>query len=683
MKIRTSGGKITVTVGGSFTTYAKGDIILNAGKTISITGKNGITFGSNPEAAPPFPVYENKIFTACIQFYRSIDHSFHRYGKDDPSYKGEFGFDKFDKDVCAEGLIGEYQPLTTVVPKDEPIRGVKKYLCPYLSVWPPGVDGNPGDKKSKVTLYVKAEKAITQLAASGEIEFTASHPNITINGSTTLKLTIDAPPQPLTIECKGILEKDETIMAKAKGENQILGQLIIKANAVRYKTIIQPVELNFGVAENLTIKSSNHTPFIQKLVEDFNTKSFNQAYIYGELAPQTQSIVLNKNEFEIAGFLSTKEDGKLYLKKDTEDDTSTKKYNEKIEGRYAASLSNLSVKNKAKEELQKKIVEVLTEFDKKFDFNKDKKGNMEYIFNRRKKNIVTNAWKDPNVKKAFAAYEEAKKRYDAFGTDAIALNKDKKLHLFYTNSIHAAKSPDAKVLAYSAIKSGVAHIFESALTSPDANTVILHELGHSLGLHHSFDSKNLGTYAIKENNKRYKDDVQKEIEALEGEITRLEQLKKDKTKSGNNENEIRTLNTLSIKYSSLQRAIDFKQTITPVEFESTFIFNLNLNDQSAIPLEANPLDNGSNGTSVSLEEIERQLNGAKEKLEKLKMERRNAPEADILSRSKSQSKTDENYMDYYQESSGQTNPDFERKSYYQWQWHQMQKTEKQYFEEIK
>ncbi|HEX8575734.1 MAG TPA: hypothetical protein VF677_05525, partial [Flavobacterium sp.] len=61
----------------------------------------------------------------------------------------------------------------------------------------------------------------------------------------------------------------------------------------------------------------------------------------------------------------------------------------------------------------------------------------------------------------------------------------------------------------------------------------------------------------------------------------------------------------------------------------------------------------------------------------------NAPEADILSRSKSQSKTDENYMDYYQDASGQTNPDFERKSYYQWQWHEMQEKGKQYFEEVK
>lgn len=42
-------------------------------------------------------------------------------------------------------------------------------------------------------------------------------------------------------------------------------------------------------------------------------------------------------------------------------------------------------------------------------------------------------------------------------------------------------------------------------------------------------------------------------------------------------------------------------------------------------------------------------------------------------------------MNYYQDSSGASNTDFERKSYYQWQWIEMQKTgtQKTYFEQIK
>ncbi len=49
-KIRTSGGKITVTIGGNFKTYAKEDIVYNSQKTVSFTGKeNGVTYG-DPES---------------------------------------------------------------------------------------------------------------------------------------------------------------------------------------------------------------------------------------------------------------------------------------------------------------------------------------------------------------------------------------------------------------------------------------------------------------------------------------------------------------------------------------------------------------------------------------------------------------------------------------------------------
>lgn len=49
-KVRTSGGKITVTIGGNFKTYAKEDIVYNSLKKISFTGKeNGIVYG-DPES---------------------------------------------------------------------------------------------------------------------------------------------------------------------------------------------------------------------------------------------------------------------------------------------------------------------------------------------------------------------------------------------------------------------------------------------------------------------------------------------------------------------------------------------------------------------------------------------------------------------------------------------------------
>lgn len=78
-KIRTSGGKITVTVGGNFTTYAKEDIVYNSQKTITFTGKeNGITYGE-----PLDPPITDKITNTIVEFRT----------KQDGSYTGQFGFD--------------------------------------------------------------------------------------------------------------------------------------------------------------------------------------------------------------------------------------------------------------------------------------------------------------------------------------------------------------------------------------------------------------------------------------------------------------------------------------------------------------------------------------------------------------------------------------------------------------
>jgi hypothetical protein len=135
----------------------------------------------------------------------------------------------------------------------------------------------------------------------------------------------------------------------------------------------------------------------------------------------------------------------------------------------------------------------------------------------------------------------------------------------------------------------------------------------------------------------------------------------------------------------LQNCLNSKENFSIENFEGFFIRDLNLNSDSTIQKEANSLDIVSDRTNITVANIDIQLNEANQKLEKLKIEKKSAEETKILSKSKSQSTTQENYMDYYQDSSGSTNTDFERKSYYQWQWAEMQKTgiQKTYFEQIK
>lgn len=641
----------------------------------------------------PSKVFDNQIFSACIQFYRSKEHSKRKYGNLDKSYKGEFGFDKFDDKVCAEGLLSEYQSLDTIIPKEETINDIRKYLCAYLSIWPPNVEGNLDNKKSTVTLYVKAEKGTIELGKSSDIEFTSTNKNIIIVGN-TLNLTIDGDAKPLTIECKGAFENDVTIEARAVGEFQVLGKLIIKANAIRYKTIIQPVELSFGTDKILTDHNIHHTNFIVNLVKEFNYNSFNQAYIYGELAPTTKRIVLKIEEFLNEKLLSFKDETNLYLKKDSEADDATRYYNNKIEDNYFSSITSKKNKQAAKEKLQNTIRDFYIQFDKKFSFSQNSK--LKYILKKYKEKVLTTAWDDPNVQKAYKDYQGAKSDYKEFPNDEINLNKEKKLHIFYTKDIHGAKNPTDKVIAYSELASGVAHIFDSALTNPDAFTTILHELGHSLGLNHTFD-KNLGTYKLKEPNKRYEDDVLNDIDKLEGKNGKIDQLEAEKKKlieaskiaqqENLNPNEVFVLKQLQMRYNLIQKAIEVKN-VDINYFEKIFLDMLLLGPDGksgTIKMESNPLNTATDNSNLTINKIDDEIKIAKEKLALLKMEKKNIQEAKILDKFQKKTRTKENFMDYNQSSNGNIETSFERKSFYQWQWKEMQNTgiQNRFLEKIK
>lgn len=224
---------------------------------------------------------ENENFIACIDFYRSLDNSNGAFGSADKVYTGQFGFDRFDKKVCGEGLASRYTKLSSVVPSADTYSNKKEYLCAYLSIWSPGILENPNNEKSKITLYTKAFFASTVgTKKTAQVEFISSEPSkITVSASA--ELTIDGEAKPITIECKESFDKDIEIIAKAKDEPQILGKLIIKANATIYTTTIQAVEVVYNdTAKGSTIEDIPHDDCIKELEKYFNEKSFNQAYIY-------------------------------------------------------------------------------------------------------------------------------------------------------------------------------------------------------------------------------------------------------------------------------------------------------------------------------------------------------------------------------------------------------------------
>ncbi|QYS91563.1 hypothetical protein JJC04_01875 [Flavobacterium covae] len=144
-RTRIVGGNLIKITGGTYRIFAKEGIEFHSNGKIIENAKEGTVYG-DPQQPPKLEI-ESSIFPACIHFYRSKLHSEGKYGNKDLFYKGEFGFDKFESQVCAEGTYSDYQPLLHTVPKEELVKDEKIHLSAYASMYPPGVEGNQDNKK--------------------------------------------------------------------------------------------------------------------------------------------------------------------------------------------------------------------------------------------------------------------------------------------------------------------------------------------------------------------------------------------------------------------------------------------------------------------------------------------------------------------------------------------------------
>ena len=490
-----------------------------------------------------------------VSFYRSQDHAGTvnnrgkvncNYGAAD-SYKGEFGFDFFDKEVIAEGLSQHYKMLSGIEKADETFGDSKAYLCPYLSIWPPQVDGNMKDKKSTVTLYARLERSseydkndknlpdnldVKIVSTDGEVITINSKEN-NGNSEDTVNLKLEDTLVSITIECKKPFgeEKEVAILAKTRykkeGSMDVVGKVILYPNAVRYKTTIQPVRINFTAAESSVIKTEPTIELIKDVADAFNTVSFNQAYIHADVEPTMEVVEFAKSQFQTKGeeIIVHKQQPEIigtglhdYLEYD-EAQVIPNKYNNLVENRYAALAAKQKdsfAKNKAGEDLTLKMQNLLTQFDKYFSYKAT--GNPIKIRNKKEKMIVKTAWEKPKVQAAYKEYLASRAAYDKILVSSEGLDKTHKIHVFFTSDLFAGRTDDGEVLAYSSRGSGVVHIFNKALTDKDALDTILHEMAHSLGLEHPFDEEANKPYAYKEKGKHYKEDVEKKIDKLEQQI---------------------------------------------------------------------------------------------------------------------------------------------------------------------
>ena len=710
-KITICEGNIKWTSKGNTVLHAfDGDISFSAGECNIWSGEQGNETG---EYIADAVGRQNEKFIACIDFYRSREHSEGKYGKLDTQYNGEFGFDRFDSKVCAEGLFSEYEKIRTVLTSENTYGKEKVYLCPYLSIWPPEikVDGKTIKKKNEVTLFVKANKATdiskkNERATKATIVFSLEGENLKneiVISPNKLDLEIGKEAKPISIKCNAPFKKDIKVIAKSVDEGQVLGQLIIKANAVVYQTTLQPVEIIFGSASN---NKANDLPntidnnFFIELVNFLNTKSLNQAYIHLTLASTIKQVTFSKQEFEGKGLFYTK-NGNTYLKmgandgndelnndKDElnkknkkEDQSKALEYNNLVESRYAARLKNLQNEQNQKERVDKKKQIFINEFKKYYKYERGDK--LKRVRKYHSEKMVKTIWEKENIKALFEEWKKEEEAYLQLKSNSISLDKNGQLHAFFTKDILTAGNPDRKTLAYSAPASGVTHIFKEAFINADESSfaTIAHELGHALGLDHTFSHIEEPSFSNEPSKKEI--EIRNEKDNLDKNKEELKVLRTSKQECLSIEDAILLVNlekrynnvrfittSLSLNDLTLKLFTDIINLI--LHLENSFLENKRLDKESATILNnrIKLLEEKIRKDEEDIKILESQVTNSNNSIESSKSN--NSIES---SKSKNQSTTLENFMDYPQyENSIEYNKNFLRKTFYQWQWKKMQET---------
>lgn len=594
-----------------------------------------------------------------IQFFRSIFQMNGKLGIDDKKYSGTFGFDLYNSNINPKGSVIDYYDI-----KGEKItkKNYNEYICPYLSIWPPNSEKN----KDTVILYVSVSpndnSNIEEILEYNILEKDQDNFKKTTNALTITKGTEkdqnDKTVHKIIIKCVRSFENDITIEAKNQGN--IIGRIIVKANANIYTTTIQPVVISFD--DKVLLGTKEHDSFVKKLESFFNDNSFNQSYIKGTLAKNTHTLSLLKNEFLQKKILeeieSSQNQGGLFVNYTEDNQVNAKVYHNSIQDKYAAELAENKSKQKAKERLEAAMDQLINVFQDKFKYSHESDLRKAKRFYTDK--IAYNVWNLAEVKKAYENYKNLKKNY----TGDIFLDKTNKIYLFINLEIEGGRNPDSKAQAYSLPDSGTCHIFSSAYKDDASNSLITHELGHAFGCPHTFT-----------------DEVKKEIERNLETIGTLKNEKKELEKVLKSA-DLKDYYTLDNKYLTIQKLIDYNEKTnkpTISYFEKAFILNLTgecsfYENGKIVPRTATSvIDIETSNNPSSNISVEDEIKKREDRINELLAKNKNLEErVGIIA---PQSTTLENLMDYRQrQGSDQLNPKFEYKMFYQSQWDKIIRT---------
>lgn len=620
-------------------------------------------------------VVSSSRFNAVIQFYKSLPHSQGKYGKEDTSYNGEFGFDKFDQSVIAKGLITTYKTIDTVVQEKNNIINNNKYLCSYMTLWKPDEVDNVDGKKSQATIYVKAEPGGWDKqegdVETKTVEIKVSRPDcITIDGKSSkmMNFTINKEAQPITLQC--IKSFTDTVEVTAHADGQLFGKLLILSNNEVYKTSLQPVLIKVTDSDSNVVKEENHSAFVKKIEKAFNEQSFNQANIYGKLMPKTLVLELDTKKFKDLFFYL---DNELYLKH-----SKMLEYCNSIEEKLALILNRDVDNNKIEQDLKEKVKSFLDILDASLSYNKARIDSFTYMKQQiKKKKFISNVIRNkPKFKEAFDKFNEA---YTAYKDAPIAskLNKDGKIYLLMCYDIKSAiKSESEKyseALGFSCVGGGTAHLLRELMQRPDNISNVIHELGHALGLKHPFDAS-LGKYKIKKEGVVYKDKKQSEIDLSKQEIRNCKYKIRRINKYNLNTLEDHLLYKIYRCYKQIQNILRLKNNT--VDCNSYLLGTIKFYIDDVVKLE-DKLTKGEFdccGPLMTSDQLQKNVVDNEKLIKSLKESLSNAKKYKTLNNYSSQSATIENYMDYSQDLAGHTEHNMKRILFSKRQWKKMQET---------
>lgn len=648
-------------------------------------------------------------FEGTIQFFRSIPQSQGKLGKEDTSYTGQFGFDLYNKEHCPKGGVIYYLDKDGKTIED---KNYSAYVSSYLSIWPPKVD----KEKSSVILYAKANdnSSAPELLEYEYKEWNKESKNFS-TPSTKLSITKLNTQNvggenyyKINVQCIGSFENDISIIAKHYGN--VVGRIIVKANAKVYETFIQPILIKFGTAASNSIEVLNkHDEFIENtFLPFFQKNSFNQSYIKGKLAEKTKSVTFSKDEFLTKKILYNQ--GKnIYL-----DRVQKTNYNKLVEERFAAYNTGAQEKQSIKEDLIDTAFELLKAFKENFKYSDSNDLKKAKKFYEEKK--ATTAWNNIKVQTAYTKYKSLKEKYK--GDNFV--DKKNTTYLFYSYDLEACKyeNSEDKVRAFSQTGGGTVHIFNYALTANEiaektkieddkSEALIVHELGHAYGLSHTMDDKSA-----------------EKIESYKTEIDSLEKVVEKYRKLKQSDKEYEKYIRLDLVYINIKDMLKKEKSEIDIEsFESMFLvkFITDINDKCWY-FENNERKNIFDTIVLKMEEnidtlpvilydtteTKEEKEEREKKYEKITFDyfirdnqnRINHLKKEITKQEKTlgmiaeQTETLENFMDYSQNKGIPTQEDrknphnlnekFSHKTFYQWQWNIMMGTgrKKYYLSEI-